>query len=740
LSRRQADTERDVEAALRESAALAAQANKLSDDPPRWEATLRIARSAALRAESLARTGEATDELKERVEAALAELEGAERDRRLVADLEEIRLRQSDTNEKGFDRQAAVPRYTAAFAAWGLDVGQREPAVLAERLRGHAQSERLLSALRDWTRLTVDERERERLTAVLSAAEPAPDAFGRRLREALAERGTEALVRLAREADVSRLPAVTLVQLGRDLRLRGEVEAALQLLLRVQERHPSDFWLNHELASAWMQQKPSRWDEAVRYRTAAVALRPFSAAVHLNLGNALKAKGDLDGAITCYHKALELDPKLASAHHNLGLALRAKGDLEGAIACYQKALTLDPKLAQAHLGLGAILCDDKHDWDGAIVCFRQALDLDPKLALAHHNLGVALCGKGDLDGAIACYQKALKLDPKVALAHYNLGNALRDKGDRDGAIARYQKALALDPKFAPAHTNLGQALYAKGDLDGAIACSKKALKLDPKDAKAHTNLGYALAAKGNLDGAIACYHKAIEIDPKLGNAWGALGQTLLSQGRYAQARDATRRALALLPSGHPDQRLAAQQLRSCEQYLVLDGKLPAILQGEARPANASEAVALAQMCQQHKKRHASAAQLYADAFAAEWKLFPVLQQQHRYNAACSAARAAAGEGEDARLLPDKAVCMFRRWALGWLREDLTAYDKRAGQNNPAANKAIQQRLAHWRSDGDLASVRDSQALDRLPENERAAWQALWRDVEQVANRVAKKDN
>jgi serine/threonine-protein kinase len=77
LARRQADTERDVEAALGESAALAAQASELSDDPPRWEATLRIARSAALRAESLARTGEATDELRERVEAALAELEGA---------------------------------------------------------------------------------------------------------------------------------------------------------------------------------------------------------------------------------------------------------------------------------------------------------------------------------------------------------------------------------------------------------------------------------------------------------------------------------------------------------------------------------------------------------------------------------------------------------------------------------------------------------------------------------------
>jgi hypothetical protein len=83
--------------------------------------------------------------------------------------------------------------------------------------------------------------------------------------------------------------------------------------------------------------------------------------------------------------------------------------------------------------------------------------------------------------------------------------------------------------------------------------------------------------------------------------------------------------------------------------------------------------------------------------------------------------------------------MFRRWALGWLRNDLTAYTKLAQQNNPAAEQLIQQRLTHWRRDPDLESVRDPAALDRLPDNERAAWQALWRDVDELAKRVAKTD-
>jgi eukaryotic-like serine/threonine-protein kinase len=145
-----------------------------------------------------------------------------------------------------------------------------------------------------------------------------------------------------------------------------------------------------------------------------------------------------------------------------------------------------------------------------------------------------------------------------------------------------------------------------------------------------------------------------------------------------------------------------------------------------------------QMCQQHQKRHVAAARLYADAFAAEPKLAADLNAQHRYHAACSAALATAGQGEDARLLPDKVVAMFRRWALGWLRDDLTAYRKIAQQSNPAVKRAIQQRLAHWQRDLDLAGLRDKDAVDKLPEAERDACQKLWADVAALLKRTQEK--
>ena len=55
-------------------------------------------------------------------------------------------------------------------------------------------------------------------------------------------------------------------------------------------------------------------------------------------GNNLMGRGDFDGAITAYRKALEKSPDLAIAHNNLGWALQGKGDIEGARKAYEAAI------------------------------------------------------------------------------------------------------------------------------------------------------------------------------------------------------------------------------------------------------------------------------------------------------------------------------------------------------------------------------------------------------------------
>jgi Flp pilus assembly protein TadD len=76
--------------------------------------------------------------------------------------------------------------------------------------------------------------------------------------------------------------------------------------------------------------------------TADTIVRPDEAMAHCDLGTALKAQGDLDGAIAEYRDALRLQPDNAMAHYDLGRVLWAKGDREAAFEEFHTAHRLAP--------------------------------------------------------------------------------------------------------------------------------------------------------------------------------------------------------------------------------------------------------------------------------------------------------------------------------------------------------------------------------------------------------------
>ena len=264
------------------------------------------------------------------------------------------------------------------------------------------------------------------------------------------------------------------------------------------------------------------------------------------------------------------------------------------------------------------------------------------------------------------------------------------------------------------------------DVDVAIDCFNKVLELHPNDALALCSLGLARRAKGQVDEAIDCFRKAINIDPNFALAHGALGETLLSKGRFAEAHDALARAVSLLPANHPLRGPAAKQVETCTQLLQLEKRLPGVLSGEDRPDSPDQALTLAWLCRL-RRLHVGATRLAAEAFA-DPQVAPNLVQAHRYNAACSAALAASGQGVDADKLDDKERARLRQQALNWLRADLALRAKQLETGKPADRAAFQQAMRHWQRDSDVAGIRDAAALAKLPAEERAACEKLWADV------------
>jgi tetratricopeptide (TPR) repeat protein len=302
---------------------------------------------------------------------------------------------------------------------------------------------------------------------------------------------------------------------------------------------------------------------------------------------------------------------------------------------------------------------------------------------------------------------------------------LREGHERRPADFWLAYGLARACKFAgPGHEEDAVRYY----------CVARALK--PTSALVHFGLGHALRDKGKMTEAAAAFQEATRLKPDWIEAQVSLGDALRSLGRFRESLSAFRQAHQLMAQD-PDysNALPLSELRDAERLVELDGKLPALLAGAARPADAAEQIELAYLCY-WKRLYASSARFYADAFASRPPLADDLEHSHRYNAACSAALAGCGRGEQAGRVDEDSRAPARRQALGWLNDDLAAYARRLDGGKSEDRALVDNWIRHWRKDADLAGVRDADALGQLPEAERADWQKLWQDVDALRKRAA----
>ena len=137
----------------------------------------------------------------------------------------------------------------------------------------------------------------------------------------------------------------------------------------------------------------AQFDEAMQYYHDAIRLAPNPARAHLNLGNVLLTKGDLQGALNAFATAIKHKPDYAGAYYNMGNALLGNGQYQEAADSYRRALEIQPDYAEVYCVLGIAL-KELAQFDDAIACFKQALQFNPDLVEAHLNLGSLLLSQG----------------------------------------------------------------------------------------------------------------------------------------------------------------------------------------------------------------------------------------------------------------------------------------------------------------------------------------------------------
>jgi tetratricopeptide (TPR) repeat protein len=226
---------------------------------------------------------------------------------------------------------------------------------------------------------------------------------------------------------------------------------------------------------------------------------------YCNRGVTKQQKGDLDGALADYSRAIDLNPHGATAYNNRGLVKVAKGDLDGALADYNRALEITPRNFEIH-GNRAAALQKKGDLDGALTDYTVAIKLWHHYATGYRNRAKIKIAKHDLDGAIEDCSQAIAIYRYDAAAYNIRAQAETAKGDLNAAAADFDRASKLDPKYrSPPPTNKAKADSAGGAKEKGPTETKNPDAGQTHDLAAQTK---------NVSRPEPAYPESIEIEPK----------------------------------------------------------------------------------------------------------------------------------------------------------------------------------------------------------------------------------
>ena len=177
--------------------------------------------------------------------------------------------------------------------------------------------------------------------------------------------------------------------------------------------HDADSFVQ-QLRLAAQAHRAGRLDEAISSYLRLLAVRPYHAELHNNLGVALRLIGKLEASVAHHRLSLALDPDNPALHSNLGNALRAAGRLDEAVKHHFQSIALNRDYGEGFFNL-ALCLRDLGRLDEAVGCFGRALALNPDNRRARMELAIALMMRGELEVGFAAYESRKRLPETPAV-------------------------------------------------------------------------------------------------------------------------------------------------------------------------------------------------------------------------------------------------------------------------------------------------------------------------------------
>ncbi|HEY3593945.1 MAG TPA: tetratricopeptide repeat protein, partial [Polyangiaceae bacterium] len=241
----------------------------------------------------------------------------------------------------------------------------------------------------------------------------------------------------------------------------------------------------------------------------------------------LESRGDKDGAIARFQKALDANPKDGIASAALRGAFAARGDNNAAVQLIERELShTDGELAKAKLAgqLARLLRDGVRDDKRAEEAARRALAFDPTNLDALVVLGDisfeakrALEAAKHYEGVVSRADTLERTEAIRVLVHYV--DALSQTGSTEKALAPMDTLLRIAPDDMEALARVALVTFENGSPKRAAELFRDLLSRfsermgESERGQAQYRLGEALRQTGNLDEAKKPLEEASDADP-----------------------------------------------------------------------------------------------------------------------------------------------------------------------------------------------------------------------------------
>ncbi|MEQ8223207.1 MAG: PQQ-binding-like beta-propeller repeat protein, partial [Candidatus Eremiobacterota bacterium] len=292
------------------------------------------------------------------------------------------------------------------------------------------------------------------------------------------------------------------------------------------------------------------------------------------IGKTQLEKNMPDAAISSFRRALELMPDDINYVISLGDALRGKGDIQGACECYEKAVKISPErqdialtLSSMFMVIGRKALVDRL-YDNSFDYFTRSLVIK-KNAGAYFGQADVYIVRGDTENCITSLLNGLSCDNSdferlvdlaelysfieselescynkiLSLAGLNedssrgafLKGVLYEKDDWEEAAGFYEHAIYKDQDFPESYYRMGMLFLQEELYKEAEDMFKRIIKINPSYGKAYTGLGKLLLRKGDFIEAEKNIKKAISIEPKWYQSYCLLAKICLNNDHLDEA-------------------------------------------------------------------------------------------------------------------------------------------------------------------------------------------------------------